>query len=46
MEAHFKAGRFADGAEAGIAGVGRLLATHFPGRRGDRDELSNRPVIF
>ncbi len=34
MEAHFSAGRFGEGAEAGIAGVGALLARHFPGRAG------------
>jgi uncharacterized membrane protein len=46
MEDHFRAGRFADGAEAGIAGVGRLLALHFPGAGADRDELPNRPVLL
>jgi uncharacterized membrane protein len=46
MESHFKAGRFAEGAEAGIAGVGALLAQHFPGQGGDRDELPNVPVLL
>jgi uncharacterized membrane protein len=46
MEAHFKAGRFADGAEAGIAGVGRLLAAHFPGTGADRNEQPDRPVLL
>jgi uncharacterized membrane protein len=46
IEAHFRAGRFADGAEAGIAGIGRLLARHFPGAGADRDELPNRPVLL
>jgi uncharacterized membrane protein YgcG len=46
MESHFRAGRFAEGAESGIAGVGRLLAQHFPGQGGDRDELPNRPVLL
>jgi uncharacterized membrane protein len=46
MEAHFRAGRFADGAQAGIAGVGRLLATHFPGGGGDRNEQPDRPVLI
>lgn len=46
MESHFHAGRFAEGAEFGIAGVGRLLSQHFPGQGGDRDELPNRPVLL
>ena len=46
MESHFHAGRFAEGAEAGIAGVGRLLGENFPGRSADRDELPNRPVLL
>ncbi|MEX0733808.1 MAG: TPM domain-containing protein [Steroidobacteraceae bacterium] len=46
MEAHFRAGRFAEGAESGIAGIGRLLARHFPGPGGDRDEQPNRPVLL
>jgi uncharacterized membrane protein len=46
MELHFRAGRFAEGAESGIAGVGRLLSQHFPGQSGDRDELPNRPVLL
>ena len=46
MEGHFRAGRFAEGADAGIEGVGRLLAQHFPGQGGDRDEQPNAPVIL
>jgi uncharacterized membrane protein len=46
MKEHFKAGRFAEGADAGIAGVGRLLAAHFPGAGGDSDEQPNRPVLL
>jgi uncharacterized membrane protein len=46
MEAHFKAGRFAEGAEAGIAGVGALLARHFPGQAGDANEQPDRPVLL
>ena len=46
MEGHFRAGRFAEGADAGIEGVGRLLAQHFPGPGGDRDEQPNAPVIL
>ncbi|MGQ0430194.1 MAG: TPM domain-containing protein [Gammaproteobacteria bacterium] len=46
MEGHFRAGRFAQGAESGIAAIGRLLGRHFPGGSGDRDELQNRPVVL
>ena len=46
MEAHFKAGRFAEGAESGIAGIGRLLGKHFPGHGGDRNEQPNVPVLL
>ena len=46
MESHFRAGRFAEGAESGIARVGALLARHFPGEGGDRDELPNVPVLL
>lgn len=46
MEAHFRAGRFAEGSEAGIAAVGRLLGRHFPGDGADRDELPNEAVLL
>ncbi len=46
MESHFGAGRFAEGAEAGIAGVGALLARHFPGQGGDRNEQPDAPVLL
>lgn len=46
MEAQFRAGRFAEGSEAGITAVGRLLGKHFPGRGGDRDEQPNQPVLL
>ena len=46
VEAHYRAGRFAEGSEAAVAGVGRLLAAHFPGEGGDRDEQPNRPVLL
>jgi uncharacterized membrane protein len=45
MEAHFRGGRFAEGAVAGVRGVGRLLATHFPREGGDRNELPDRPTL-
>jgi putative membrane protein len=37
-----RAGRVADGFIAAIERCGDLLATHFPRRREDRDELANR----
>jgi len=46
MEGHFRAGRYAEGAEAGIAGVGALLARHFTGQFGDRNEQPDLPVLF
>ena len=46
MEEHFRAGRYAEGAEAGIAGVGALLARHFPGQNGDRNEQVDAPVLL
>jgi uncharacterized membrane protein len=46
MEKHFSAGRFPEGSEAGVAGVGRLLAAHFPDGTGDRNEQPDRPVLI
>jgi uncharacterized membrane protein len=46
MEEHFRAGRFAEGAETGIAAVGGLLGKHFPGAIGDRDEQENQPILL
>src|SRR5688572_9697043 len=46
MEEHFRAGRYAEGAEAGINGVGALLARHFPGQVGDRNEQPDAPVFL
>jgi len=46
MERHYQAGRFSEGSVAGVYGIGRLLARHFPGRRRDADELPNQPVLL
>jgi len=46
MECHLRQRRFAEASAAGIRGVGRLLARHFPGRRSPTDELPNQPVLL
>jgi uncharacterized membrane protein len=46
METHYRQGRFSEGSVAGVYGVGRLLARHFPGRRRDPNELPNQPVLL
>ena len=50
MEAAFRAGRFTEGVEAGLAEINGLLARHYP-RAGMEsnaagNELSNRPVVL
>jgi uncharacterized membrane protein len=45
MQAHFRAGRFRDGALAGVRGVGRILAERYPRAGGDTNELANRPTL-
>src|SRR6186713_3417250 len=46
MEEHFRAGRFAAGAIAGVEAVGGLLERHFPRASADRDELPNQPALL
>ena len=47
MEDHYRAGRFAEGSDVGVRGVGRLLAKHFPNDQGGRaNELPNQPVLL
>jgi uncharacterized membrane protein len=46
MQRHYKVGQFAQGSIAGVRGVGRLLAQHFPGSRPDPDELPNQPILL
>jgi uncharacterized membrane protein len=41
MEGRFRRGEFTEGLVEGIEKVGEVLATHFPWREGDRDELPN-----
>ena len=47
MEAAFRAGRYGEGVEAGVAEINALLARHYPREGGDgANELSDRPVIL
>jgi uncharacterized membrane protein len=50
IEGHFRAGRFEEGAVAGVGEVGRLLEREFSARpdsgRQDRDELPNQPTLL
>ena len=46
MKSHFRAGRFAEGAVAGVEAVGGLLEREFPPERGNRDELPNQPALL
>jgi uncharacterized membrane protein len=46
MEAEFRAGRFREGAIAGVEAVGGLLEQHFPARAVNRDELPNQPALL
>jgi uncharacterized membrane protein YgcG len=46
MEEHFRAGRFTEGAVAGVEAVGGLLERHFPRSRVDRNELPNQPALL
>jgi uncharacterized membrane protein len=46
MEDHFKSGRFAAGALAGVEAVGGLLERRFPRASADRNELPNQPALL
>lgn len=46
MQRAFAEQRFEEGAIVGVRAVSDLLATHFPPRGVNPDELSNRPVIL
>jgi uncharacterized membrane protein len=46
MEEHFRAGRYQEGAVAGVRAVSALLARHFPGRERGPNELPDRPVLI
>jgi uncharacterized membrane protein len=46
MESHFGAGRFEEGAVAGVRAVSALLSRHFPGNGEQRNELPDRPALI
>lgn len=46
MELAFRAGRFREGAIAGVEAIGRLLAEHYPATQENPDELANAPVVL
>ena len=46
MQAHFRAGRFEQGAVEGVQAVSALLETHFPASGPGRNELPDRPIII
>ena len=46
MEEHFRAGRFREGAVAGVGAVGALLERHFPVRPAERNEQPNQPSLL
>ena len=46
MEDHFRAGRFEQGAVAGVEAVADVLARHAPGQRGSHNELPDAPVLL
>jgi uncharacterized membrane protein len=46
MEAAFRGGRFEEGVIVGLREITALLATHFPARAANPDELSNKPVAL
>jgi hypothetical protein len=46
MQREFAAGRFESGVVTGLQAISDLLATHFPPRGENPDELSNRPVVL
>jgi len=46
MRAEFRSGRFGGGAVAGVREISAVLAAHFPVAPGDRNELSDRPIVL
>jgi uncharacterized membrane protein len=46
METRFAAGRFEEGALAGIRAIAAAMGRHFPGSGAARNELPDRPVML
>ncbi len=46
VEAHYRAGRYADGSRAAVDAVAGLLARHFPRPSAGGGELPNQPVLL
>lgn len=46
IEEHFRAGRFQEGACAGVRSISALLAQHFPASGANANELPDRPVLI
>ena len=46
METAFRAGRYAEGVEEGVRAVGELLAQHSPDAGGERNEISDKPIVL
>jgi uncharacterized membrane protein len=46
VEAHYRAGRYAEGSRIAVEGVGRILSRHFPATGGTADELPNQPILL
>lgn len=46
VEAHYRAGRYAEGSSAAVSGVARLLGRHFPAAGPHQNELPNQPILL
>lgn len=46
MQEAFRAGRFEEGAVAGVSAIAALLAEHFPARGENPNELPDRPILL
>jgi uncharacterized membrane protein YgcG len=46
MDAHLRAGRYEDGALAGVNGVGDLLTRHFADTGAGRNQIPDRPIMM
>lgn len=46
VENHYRAGGYAHGSSAAVAGVARLLGQHFPAGGSAANELPNQPILL